>query len=44
MSDNKTENKEKDNAEEIEKVYKDITTHKYCKTNILHNLKYLNQS
>ena len=40
MSDNKTENKEKDNSDEIEKVFKDITTHKYCKTDILHNLKF----
>ena len=41
MSDDKTENKnEKDNGEEIERVFKDITTHKFCKTNILHNLKF----
>jgi hypothetical protein len=41
MSDDKTENKnEKDNGEEIERVFKDITTHKYCKTSILHNLKF----
>ena len=41
MSDDKTENKnEKDNGEEIERVFKDITTHKYCKTDILHNLKF----
>ncbi len=36
----KTEDKQKDNSEEIEKVFKDITTHKYCKTDIMHNLKF----
>ena len=41
MSDDKTENKkEKDNGEEIERVFKDITTYKYCNTPILHNLKF----
>lgn len=41
MSDNKTDNKnEKDNSEEIERVFKDITTYKYCNTPILHNLKF----
>ena len=41
MSDDKTENKnEIDNGEEIERVFKDITTYKYCNTPILHNLKF----
>jgi hypothetical protein len=31
---------EKLNVEEIERVYKDITTKKYCKTDILDNLKF----
>ena len=41
MTDNKTDIKnEKDNSEEIERVFKDITTYKYCNTSILHNLKF----
>jgi hypothetical protein len=40
MSEKTEDKKDIDNSEEIEKVYKDITTHKYCKTNILHNLKF----
>lgn len=41
MSDKKEEpQKEKDNADVIEKVYKDITTTKYCKTTILNNLSF----
>ena len=40
MSEKTEDKKEIDNSEEIEKVFKDITTHKYCKTDILHNLKF----
>lgn len=40
MSENKNKDSENNNAEEIEQVYKDITTYKYCNTPILHNLKF----
>lgn len=36
----KEELKETDNNEELERVYKDITTQKYCKTDILNNLTF----
>ena len=36
----KEELKEVDNSDELERVYKDITTKKYCKTDILNNLSF----
>ena len=40
MSDKSDCKDEKLNVEEIERVYKDITTKKYCKTDILDNVKF----
>lgn len=49
MSDNKeknnkeVDNKENDNVDEITKVLLDMDTYKYCKTDILHNVKFENK-
>lgn len=33
-------NEDQDNSEEIEKAYDDMNTFKYCKTNILNDVKF----
>lgn len=44
MSDNKDiEEKEKSNEDEITKVLLDMDTYKYCKTDILHKVKFENK-